>query len=141
MIKTYKDSVDLVNWEELTNINNHNHTDVIKNIIKRLSSQDGGDTGTTTELNQCSFIEDKNAKADCLARIDDDDHGPGADDYPDETETTTKANQCSYMEDKEEKAKCLAAINRDRGKRLGGKTETETSTVGLFASLIKDITG
>ena len=45
------------------------------------------------------------------------------------------------MEDKEEKAKCLEAINRDRGKRLGGKTETETSTVGLFASLIKDITG
>ena len=53
--------------------------------------------GTTTELNQCSFIKDKEVLAQCIERIDDNSHGED----PVETETTTVLNQCSFIKDKE----------------------------------------
>ena len=53
--------------------------------------------GTTTELNQCSFIKDKEVLAQCIERIDDKSHGED----PVETETTTVLNECSFIKDKE----------------------------------------
>ena len=74
--KSHKDSVDLINYEDVTNINNITNIEDIRNIIDRLISKDGeGDIETTTELNQCSYIEDKKAKALCEERINDHSHG------------------------------------------------------------------
>ena len=75
--KTYKDSVNLLNEEDVTNINNITNKKDIINIIDQVTSKDGegGSIETTTELNQCSYIEDKKAKALCEERINDHSHG------------------------------------------------------------------
>ena len=52
--------------------------------------------GTATELNQCSFIKDKEVLAQCIERFDDNSHGED----PVETETTTVLNECSFIKDK-----------------------------------------
>merc|ERR1712108_111424 len=65
--KTHTDSVDLLNIEDITNINNITNIETIKKIIENLISKGSSEK---EELNQCSFIDDADAKAKCEAALE-----------------------------------------------------------------------
>ena len=88
--------------------------------------------GTATELNQCSFIKDKEVLAQCIERFDDNSHGED----PVETETTTVLNECSFIKDKEAWELCKERIGDSWTTRQSAmfKEKTAFSKKGLLIS-------